>query len=135
MSASETTYQRIDRFHAHLDVCSWCERHPFDLCSIGAKLLRSAAMGEPIVLNKKTDKIPADAVYVGRPSKWGNPFKIGVDGNREEVISEYKQWLMSVEQAYLIFYLTELRGKDLVCWCAPLSCHADILLEMANTRR
>ncbi len=131
---NEATTLRIDRFHAHLDVCSQCERHPFDLCPIGVKLLRSAAMGEPIVLNKRTDKIPPDAVYVGRPTKWGNLFIIGVDGTREEVISKYKQWLMSVEQAYLVSYLTELKGKDLVCWCAPLPCHADILLEIANGR-
>ncbi len=132
MNASEITYERIKTFHAHLDVCSQCERHPFALCPTGAKLLKSAATGEPIVLNKKTDKIPPDAVYVGRPSKWGNPFKIGIDGTREEVISKYKQWMMSVEQAYLVSYLTELKGKDLVCWCAPLPCHADVLLEIAN---
>ena len=134
MNASEVTDRRIDRFHAHLDVCIQCERHPFDWCPIGVKLLRSAAMGEPIVLNKRTDKIPPDAIYVGRPTKWGNLFIIGVDGTREEVISKYKQWLMLVEQAYLVSYLTELKGKDLVCWSAPLPCHADILLEIANGR-
>lgn len=88
----------------------------------------------PIVLNKRTDKIPADAVYVGRPSKWGNPFIVGLDGTRKEVISRYKKWLMAADQAYLLYFLTELRGKDLVCWCAPLPCHADVLLEMANRR-
>ena len=35
--------ERIDKFHAHLDVCRQCERHPFDLCSTGAKLLKEAA--------------------------------------------------------------------------------------------
>ena len=81
----------------------------------------------PRVLNKKTDAIPPDAVYVGRPSKWGNPFRIGKDGTREGVIHLYKIALIASKVD-----LSELRGKDLVCWCAPLPCHADILLELAN---
>lgn len=69
-------------------------------------------------------------VYVGRPTKWGNPFVIGPDGTREEVIQKYREWL----KARMVEGLdpSELRGKDLVCWCAPLPCHADILLEVAN---
>lgn len=86
----------------------------------------------PKVLNKRFDKIPPDAVYVGRPSKWGNPYSIGKDGNREDVIAKYKKWLMAQDQLPLLFCLSELRGKDLVCWCAPLPCHADVLLELAN---
>ncbi len=86
----------------------------------------------PKVLNKRTDKIPPDAVYVGRPSKYGNPFKIGHDGTRAEVIAKYRSRIMNI----LIFtdshYLDELKGKDLVCWCAPLPCHADVLLELSN---
>ena len=82
---------------------------------------------KPKVLNKRTDLIPKDAVYVGRPSKWGNPYKVGRDGDRVEVIALYHFYLL---QSGLD--LTELRGKDLVCWCWPLPCHADILLELAN---
>lgn len=41
-----TVYQRIDKFHAHLDICSQCENHPFALCPIGAKLLKEAATGQ-----------------------------------------------------------------------------------------
>ena len=84
----------------------------------------------PRILNKRRDAIPPNSVYVGRPSKWGNPFKIGRDGTREEVIAEYAYWIE--RQSQLMDDLGELRGKDLVCWCAPLPCHADILLEMAN---
>jgi len=84
------------------------------------------------VYNKKLDKdIPPDAVYVGRPSKWGNPFKIGKDGTREEVIEKYFDYAVysiSINPQWL----EELKGKDLVCWCAPLPCHADVLLELAN---
>ena len=82
------------------------------------------------VLNRRTDNIPPDAVYVGRPTKWGNPFNIGRDGTREEVITKYRRYI----QPTLTFRydLQELRGKDLVCWCSPLPCHADILLREAN---
>lgn len=80
----------------------------------------------PRVLNKRDG---GDGVYVGRPSKWGNPFVIGRDGTREQVIEKYRHTLTpaQVEAAR-----RELRGKNLVCWCAPLPCHADVLLEIAN---
>lgn len=83
------------------------------------------------VLNKKTDVIPLDAVYVGRPSKWGNPFRIGKDGNRQAVIAQYEICLKGGTWNHLLD-LNELRGKDLVCWCSPLPCHADVLLREAN---
>ena len=92
----------------------------------------------PRILNKRTDKIPPDAIYVGRPSKWGNPFKIGqtYQGkvmNRQDTIDAHKDWLFySNEGMALLSSIGELRGYDLVCWCAPLPCHADILLELAN---
>jgi hypothetical protein len=82
----------------------------------------------PKVWNKR-DHPPKDAVYVGRPSKWGNPFILGVDGDREQVIRRYYQFLTGGD---LALTLAELRGKDLVCWCAPQACHADILLREAN---
>jgi len=71
----------------------------------------------------------ADRVYGGRPSKWGNPFAIGRDGTRDEVIAKYRAWLM--QQPALLAQLPELRGKNLVCWCAPQRCHADVLTEFA----
>lgn len=84
----------------------------------------------PKVLNKRRGNIPGDAVYIGRPSKWGNPFVIGQDGSRAEVIAKHKAWLC--DQPELLAALPELRGRDLVCWCAPAACHGDTLLEMAR---
>lgn len=85
----------------------------------------------PKVLNKYKDGVPTNAIYIGRPSKWGNPFVIGKDGTREEVITKYRAWLLAqpekVEEAK-----RELAGKDLVCFCAPKGCHGDVLLEVAN---
>jgi hypothetical protein len=86
------------------------------------------------VLNKRTHGVPAGAVYVGRPSKFGNPYEIGRDGTREEVIQKYKKWLLYDDSCPVTFAdLLQLKGKDLVCWCAPEPCHADVLLKYIPT--
>lgn len=85
----------------------------------------------PKVLNKR-DGIPSGAVYVGRPNKWGNPFLIGRDGNRDEVIEKFTTYILL---SPLLDNILELAGKDLVCWCAPEACHADVLLRLANDIR
>jgi hypothetical protein len=69
-------------------------------------------------------------VYIGRPSKWGNPFTIGKDGTREEVIEKYETWIQT--QPDLLSSLHELKGKTLACWCAPQACHGDVLVKLAN---
>jgi hypothetical protein len=86
----------------------------------------------PKVLNARVvgTKTTDTQVYCGRPSKWGNPFQIGCDGNRENVIEKYMDWFCT--QQHLIDQIYELKGKDLVCWCYPQSCHCDFLLEFAN---
>lgn len=85
----------------------------------------------PKVLNKYKDPIPDDAVYIGRPSKWGNPFPLAKGGDRQEVIEKYTHWI--VLQPHLIEAAKrELRGKYLVCFCAPLLCHGDVLQMIAD---
>lgn len=92
----------------------------------------------PKVLNLHDMKLPADEtnVYIGRDTirkngEWGNPFVIGKDGDRNEVVRKHAEWFLSqpelVEKAK-----KELKGKNLVCFCAPRSCHGDILLRIAN---
>jgi hypothetical protein len=77
------------------------------------------------------DKIgSSDEVYIGRGSKWGNPFKIGEHGTREEVIDKYKTYL--AEKYDLLESLHELDGKTLVCYCKPKACHGDVLVELIN---
>jgi hypothetical protein len=107
-------------------------------------------------------KLPPNAVYVGRPTIWGNPFAISETVTREKCIRLYRAWISGgtfTEKAIekiigqgvkcpaqplaLFQYLAgrgalrhrfaELRGKDLACWC-PLNkpCHADVLLEIVN---
>jgi prephenate dehydrogenase len=83
----------------------------------------------PRVLNKHVDALPNDAIYVGRPTRYGNPFIIGRDGSRAEVIERYAATLHDRLRPDEI---EALRGHDLVCWCAPQPCHADVLLHLAN---
>lgn len=68
---------------------------------------------------------PADAVFVGRGSPWGNPFRIGHDGTREECIEKFKYHTLPTLD------LRPLVGKSLVCFCAPRACHGDLLLVAA----
>jgi hypothetical protein len=87
------------------------------------------------VVNLKQE--PYD-VYIGREnpyygltaSIWQNPFKIGKDGNRKQVIEKYKEYLLNSPD--LMIQLPELKGKKLGCYCKPLSCHGDILVELVN---
>jgi len=67
-------------------------------------------------------------VYIGRGSKWGNPFKIGPDGDRAEVIEKYLAYLGT--RSDLLDAIGELRDKALGCWCAPKACHGDVLAEL-----
>lgn len=76
-------------------------------------------------------------VYIGRPSKWGNPYshKEGTLAQfkvktRKEAISKYKEWIQT--QPDLMNSLDELKGKTLGCWCKPDACHGDILVDLVN---
>lgn len=85
----------------------------------------------PQVYNRRDPNIPAGAVYVGRPTKWGNPYPMRWESMRVTVVEAYRG-LLAIRPDLVADARRELRGKDLVCWCAPLSCHADVLLEIAN---
>jgi len=75
--------------------------------------------------------MPANTVYVGRPTKWGNPYAVEPKGQftREQAIEAYENYVRRVMVNHPDF-LDSLKGKDLACWC-PLDkpCHADVLLK------
>lgn len=87
-------------------------------------------------------------VYIGRFNKrynlpqspWNNPFVIGKDGDRDEVLAKYRAHIIPLIEGVPItssghvarLALHKLRGKILVCWCKPLACHGDILIELLN---
>lgn len=81
------------------------------------------------VVHKLHGPFPYD-VYIGRPTKWGNPFVVGRDGTREQVIAKYRAFILT--NPALLNALHELKGKTLACWCAPLPCHGDVLMALAN---
>ena len=70
-------------------------------------------------------------VFIGRPSKWGNPYVVGRDGSRTQVIQKYRAWV--VNQPQLMAALPELRDKILGCYCRPLACHGDVLVDRIAT--
>ncbi len=89
--------------------------------------LRAALAGPSVGRVVHCKREPFD-VRIDRKSKWGNPFVIGPDGDRAEVIAKYRRWI--VGRPELMAALPELRGKVLGCWCAPLACHGDVLIEL-----
>lgn len=118
----------------------------------------------PVRLQRKRTKgyrLPPDAVYVGRPSRWGNPFIIGqpyltsptlggfrvityrepgtyehgvvvdICADRAQAVAWFREFYAELDEPERD--VTPLRGRDLACWCEPSSpCHADVLLELAN---
>jgi len=94
--------------------------------------------------NKPWRKENPSAVIVARPTKWGNRYKVGdtayINGKRKKVDSAamavdlYRHWISHYANPLSAEIIRELRGHDLACWC-PLDqpCHADVLLEIANT--
>jgi len=66
-------------------------------------------------------------IYIGRGSIWGNPFLIGKDGTREDVIEKYEKYLLG--NLSLMRKLPLLENKILGCWCKPKACHGDILVK------
>ena len=71
-------------------------------------------------------------IYIGRPSKWGNPYTIGEDGNRDEVCDKYEEYVL--KHPTLLSDLDELVGKTLGCWCKPKRCHGQFLLKLIQER-
>lgn len=81
-------------------------------------------------------RAPAGSIIVTRPTKWGNPFKVGIHGNSVECVRLFRAELLAQDAAWarrIKADVEELRGKDLLCWCKlGRACHANILLEFAN---
>ena len=81
----------------------------------------------------KINQAPKEAEYVGSGSLYGNPFVIGKDGDRAEVIAKFKAYAEAILKDRPD-WLEPLRGKDLVCFCAPLPCHADVIIDLLDSQ-
>jgi hypothetical protein len=78
--------------------------------------------------------MPPGAIYVGRPTRWGNPWRVDEDFTPRDVVLLFAAALRENRLPFTASDVRrELRGRDLACWCAPgQPCHADVLLEVAN---
>lgn len=82
----------------------------------------------PRLYNKRKNDYPPDAVYIGRPSPWGNPWRSSRYGREESIRLFEEKTLPTLD-------VEPLRGKDLVCWCWPKPCHGQsILRKLRETR-
>jgi hypothetical protein len=101
--------------------------------------------GEEMVAKIVNIKIHKCDIFVGRNRDisrfhWGNPFIIGKDGDRQEVVARFKMWFLGLahqdiepeRRAWMVRNLFRLKGRTLGCFCKPLDCHGDILLKEAN---
>lgn len=98
--------------------------------------------------------MPEGAVYVGRPTRWGNPFRVGIHGEAGECVEKFRKSITAFPSVKALrewvdaggdatswvliageieWFFERIRGKDLACWC-PLDkpCHVDVLLELVN---
>lgn len=82
-------------------------------------------------------RVPPGAVDIMRGTRWGNPFVIGRDGDRAEVVALYRRWLWQAIQADpgMADAVRQLHGRDLCCCCAPAACHGDVLVAAAAARQ
>jgi len=94
---------------------------------------RPPASPPPRVVNRRTAPF---TVYIGRPSRWGNPFRWAPDtpapwrvADRAAAVAAYRAWI--VRQPALLAQLPTLRGQTLGCWCKPAACHGDVLAALA----
>ncbi len=91
----------------------------------------------PVRIQRKRVKgwrMPENTVFVGRPTKWGNPYPVEVYG-REEAVGKFAESIGNPDSPlrFSLNDIRELKGKNLSCWCRlDEKCHADVLLKLAN---
>lgn len=77
-------------------------------------------------------KMPPNTVSVARPAAWGNPYRVGRDGDAAHCVRKFRDWL-NLSRVRVRAAQRELRGENLACYCDLKSpCHADVLLEISN---
>lgn len=85
----------------------------------------------PRVFNVKHRNATKDAIYIGRGTPYGNPYRIGVDGTRSEVINKFKAYALKRLRTEPD-WLSQIAGKDLICHCVPEDCHGDVIIELCK---
>jgi hypothetical protein len=115
---------------------------------LDAEITLTSAAGKPTRIQRRRAagwRMPAGTVYVGRPTRFGNPFPADYFG-REQAVRLYREWLAGADhlgyadadqrRRAILDDLPDLAGRDLACWCPPGEAyHADVLLDLANAGR
>lgn len=130
-------FNTVEAFNSALKLTG-CELHGRQLRISPAEDKNSSttSTASPTITNKHQTQVvhckkSSYDVYIGRPSDWGNPFVIGKDGDRTDVIRKYRQWIEN-QPELLSRVKRELQGRRIACWCKPDDCHGDILAEIAD---
>eukprot|EP00392_Amoebophrya_sp_AT5.2_P009560 g9588.t1 len=111
-----------------------------DDCPVVINLHEAIPDGEVPLSNSKKIKMwvsqnPDRNLYIGRPSIWGNPYRIGEHGDdREDVVRKYRNYLV-YDHPEILAHIGELRGKVLGCWCHPAPCHGHVLVSLYKSRK
>lgn len=88
-------------------------------------------MAETRVVNISVDEYD---IYIGRGSPYGNPFRIGIDGDRDTVIEMYRAHIEDLLRKGQID-ISKLKGKRLACYCKPQRCHGDVIVELLEKEK
>ena len=130
--------RRTGALPAPADAEEWHQRTMTESRARRGETIRSkepptAQRARPMNVRTEREFVEDDAVNVTRPGPWGNPFIIGVDGDRQAVIAKYKArlWDRIRNGEVSLESLASLHGKQLLCVCVPLPCHADVLADAA----
>jgi hypothetical protein len=127
----------------------------FGRCRVGAGSVQGRCrIRQEVFMNGRQQTLPTQRVvhikrdpydlYIGRGSIWGNPFKIGPDDHRNEVLAKHKEYLLRGEGRHLLGRIGELDGKTLGCFCSPpggltvhdkTHCHGQLLLQLVELWR
>ena len=95
-------------------------------------LLREGSSDDGSESGKTTvGRVGEKGVYIGRGSTFGNPYRVGLDGTRTEVIQRYREYFYGRISSDLAFRkaVEDLAGKRLLCYCRPKACHGDVIVE------
>jgi SLOG domain-containing protein/uncharacterized protein DUF4326 len=102
------------------------------LASLKSQGTKLRVVDTPITNVVNIDKDDEYDDYIGRGSLWGNPFQLGIDGDREKVIGTYAYHLSRGFLKFTYDDLVKLKGKTLGCHCKPAECHGDVLAKYLN---
>jgi hypothetical protein len=86
------------------------------------------------IYNARNKNAPPEAMFVDRRTQWGNPYEMFSEADRDKVCNQFEAYATDRLQREPD-WLEPLRGKDLICWCAPKRCHASTLARLANAPR